>query len=297
MSEVGLYTLIIFRGSVQLFISAFILFMYRKCGETTPLFGNYTSTRNVLIIRAVLNFFGLMCVFQALKRLPLGDAITIIELSPILSSFMGIYILHEPWHYIEMLAASVSITGIALVSHPICIFGGNCIDSIGLTWALLAAFASAGAFISVRLLGTVVSVPWYHITFIQSLGLVLFSIFGEFIQTRRLYIHMSWQLFNIALCGSIIGASYLFAMTIGLQREKSAMGTAMRSSDILFGFLLQATYTTDTLDIFSIIGACLVVTGIVIILCKKQCETVSSTLIVEDITMPMLLESQQESNR
>jgi drug/metabolite transporter (DMT)-like permease len=53
---------------------------------------------------------------------------------------------------------------------------------------------------------------------------------------------------------SLIGSCSQFSMTIGMQHEKSARATLMRMSDIIGGFLWQALFTKDALDIFTLSG-------------------------------------------
>jgi hypothetical protein len=63
-------------------------------------------------------------------------------------------------------------------------------------------------------------------------------------------------------------------MTIGMQREKSAAATAMRMSDLLFGFIWQALFTADEVSRMSVAGALLVSSSILIIVLFKQSEVV-----------------------
>ena len=58
-------------------------------------------------------------------------------------------------------------------------------------------------------------------------------------------------------------------MTVGMQREKSASATAMRMSDVVFGYLWQLLFTADGVDALSIIGAILVSFSIVIVIIFK----------------------------
>jgi hypothetical protein len=58
-------------------------------------------------------------------------------------------------------------------------------------------------------------------------------------------------------------------MTYGLQREKSATATAMRMSDVVFGFLWQAIFTSDNVNAFSVVGALLVMSSILIVVYNK----------------------------
>ena len=67
-----------------------------------------------------------------------------------------------------------------------------------------------------------------------------------------------------------IGALSQILMTVGMQREKSAAAGAMRMSDLLFGFIWQQLLTKDKVTALSIIGAFLIVTGVLIIVFTKE---------------------------
>jgi hypothetical protein len=55
-----------------------------------------------------------------------------------------------------------------------------------------------------------------------------------------------------------------------MQKEKSASATAMRTSDVIFAFIWQIMFTSDKVTWLSIIGATLVMIGILIIVFFKS---------------------------
>ncbi len=69
-----------------------------------------------------------------------------------------------------------------------------------------------------------------------------------------------------------IYTSFLLCCTfiIGMQKEKSASATAMRTSDVIFAFIWQIMFTSDKVTWLSIIGATLVMIGILIIVFFKS---------------------------
>ena len=214
-------------------------------------------------------------MLKAIKRLPIGDAITITKLAPVIASILGVYFLAEPWYLSEMLAAAVSTAGIGLVSHPTCLIQGDCASASGVVFALLCALSSAGAFVTIRLLGTVAFVPWYVIAFTQSLGVLLFSLPFALTMETIDWSGMSAAMAVTVLVAGTMGTSGQFAMTFGMQQEKSALASAMRSSDILFGYVLQSVYTSSSPDAQSTAGAGLVVLGMLALVLRKQCLYVS----------------------
>jgi hypothetical protein len=55
-----------------------------------------------------------------------------------------------------------------------------------------------------------------------------------------------------------------------MQREKSASASAMRTSDVVFGFIWQACFTSDDVQFLSVIGAGMVMAGVCIIVIFKS---------------------------
>jgi hypothetical protein len=68
----------------------------------------------------------------------------------------------------------------------------------------------------------------------------------------------------------MVGSVSQICMTYGMQREKSATATAMRMSDVLFGFIWQALFTSEIVSVLSIVGALLVMSSIIVVVVAKQ---------------------------
>ena len=55
-----------------------------------------------------------------------------------------------------------------------------------------------------------------------------------------------------------------------MQREQSASASAMRTSDVVFAFLWQVMLTSDPVTALSVLGAILVMIGVMIIVVFKS---------------------------
>lgn len=270
LRNIGPFTVACCRSCIQLLLSAGVIAYRCWLKESIHIFGESPTMSQLLFIRSIFGFLGNILMLEAIERLPIGDAMTLAMLSPMIASFLGIYFLSEPWYLSEMLAAAVSLVGIGLVAHPVCLLQGDCASVSGVIFALLCAFSSAGAFLTIRMLGTVVFVPWFVIAFTQALGILLFSLpFAVGMEPLDWSSLSQGTVLTVLLAGTI-GTSGQFAMTLGMQREKSALASAMRSSDVLFGYILQATYTASSPDALSVSGAALVVLGMLVVVLRKQ---------------------------
>ena len=174
----------------------------------------------------------------------------------VIYKFLAVFILKEPWKFPEFAATIISLTGAVLVTRPTFIFGGEeeTLDTTGVIYAYLAAVFSAGAYICVRMLGTTHKMPWPNVCFIQGIGQVVLSFPTLYLFNIKLDLSINRYRAILILLGGIIGNVSQMAMTIGMQREKSASATAMRMSDILFGFIWQLTFTNDGFNVYSLLG-------------------------------------------
>ena len=243
--------------------------------EAVKLFGDSTRLRVLLFIRSLVGFGGISFAFLAVELLPIGDSTTLVMLSPVFSAILATCVLSEPWLLPEFIATMISLVGAALVAKPSFIFGytAESLDPVGVIYGLSAALSAAGAYVCVRMLGTSHKMPWANVCLAQALGQMLFSFpcapaFGQ-----TLTLKLTGMQLLILLIQAPLGAMSQVAMTIGMQKEKSATATAMRSSDIIFAFLWQILFTHDgNPDGLSIFGSFLIVGSILIIIIYKRSQ-------------------------
>ena len=182
-----------------------------------------------------------------------------------INSIGAYFIMGEPWQCAELVATIISLTGVIFVARPPLIFGGSghnsysystgSADALGVLFGMIASITAGFAYVCVRLLGTSAKMPWFNVVFAQALGQVLFTI-------PNLYLVEGSMKFSdvtiieviLIVGGGILGACSQVAMTYGMQREKSASATAMRMSDVVFGFVWQVLFTEDSFSILSAFG-------------------------------------------
>lgn len=172
----------------------------------------------------------------------------------------------------------MSVFGGTLVAKPTVIFGGEAKDPIGIFYALCAAVFSALAYIIVRLLGTTHKIDYGNVMFFQAVGQIVLSVPCLYISGQKFDFGLSAYQISLIVIGGTIGAFSQAAMTYGMQREKSATATAMRMSDILFGYTWEALFTNDSVDPLSILGALFVTGSILLIIVFKKSSLGSSEI-------------------
>ena len=111
--------------------------------------------------------------------------------------------------------------------------------------------------------------PWPNVVFAQGIGQILLTIPCMYIMGKGEDYTFSWMIILVIVITGYIGAWSQISMTVGMQREKSASATAMRMSDVVFGYLWQVLFTHDAVSLLSIIGAFIITASILIIVIFK----------------------------
>lgn len=285
----GSFQCVFFRGVIQLFLSAYYIYWdeERRAGKGPNLFGNTSFIKLILFLRAFTGFGGIAFSFLAVELISIGDSTVLCMLSPLIASILGYLMLGEPWRIPEFCATIVSLVGAVMVAKPPILFGNNGISDVivfytGVMYALIASISAAFAYIFVRILGTSAKMPWANVCFSQAIGQIVLAIPSLYIFGQKLSFIITKYQFAMIILGGVIGAVSQILMTIGMQREKSAAATAMRMSDVAFGYIWQVLFTVDKLNLLSLGGALLISSSILIIVLFKQSnrsgdENVTST--------------------
>ncbi|RYH31247.1 DMT family transporter [archaeon] len=299
----GSFQIVFARGIVQLVSSAYIIYFDedRRAGKGPQLFGNTWFVRSIIAARAVVGYFGIAPAFLAVEYISIGDSTVLVMMSPVIAAIAGYFILGEPWRLPELLATILAITGGILVAKPPFIFGhhDSTIDVsasdyfFGVMYSLMAALGAGFAYVFVRMLGTTAKMPWANVTFSQAIAQIVMSIPNLYLFHEKVQFGVSWRVYAYITGGAMVGCLSQIAMTVGMQREKSAAASAMRTSDVVFGFIWQAVFTSDRVSMLSILGAILVTAGILLIVMAKQTDSPPPTLNEHDGTTEIELSPMQ----
>jgi drug/metabolite transporter (DMT)-like permease len=241
----GSFQCVFLRGIVQLILSSYYIYYDedRRAGNGPKLFGNTSWVGFMLFMRSFVGFGSIAFSFLAVELIPIGDEVVLVMLSPLMASILSYFILGEAWRLPELCGTILSLVGAVMVAKPPVLFGGSEHHDAtfyrGVAYALTSACCAAMAFIFVRILGTTAKMPWANVVFSQAIGQIVLAIPGLYIFGQTLTLNISPYVASLLLLGGVIGAWSQILMTIGMQREKSAAATAMRMSDVAFGFIWQ----------------------------------------------------------
>ncbi len=105
--RIGAVEIVFFRSVVSLVMSYAIL---KK--QHVPIWGN---NKKWLIIRGLAGSAGLLFFFATIKMMPLGSAVAIQYLSPVFTSLLGIFILHERVKPLQWLFFAMAFAGVVAI--------------------------------------------------------------------------------------------------------------------------------------------------------------------------------------
>jgi drug/metabolite transporter (DMT)-like permease len=101
----------------------------------------------LLLLRGVVGFGGIYTYFEAIGRLPLGNAVTLHNTHPVFTGLIAALFLRETLHRKQLLATLVCLAGVAFVFRP-----QPDAPLVGSAFGLATGILAAGAYVCVRAL-------------------------------------------------------------------------------------------------------------------------------------------------
>ncbi|CAH3113359.1 unnamed protein product [Porites lobata] len=280
LREIPPQEVVFFRNMVQVI---FVLppLIYNKI----PIVGN-TKHLPFLCVRGIAGTLALCCQFYAFQHMALADATVIVFSAPIFTGVLAHFLLGEAWGWFDAVATLLCFTGVVLIARPTFLFPRP-IESTTLAsdWeqvtaslvALLGAILTSIALIAIRKLkGVNFLVPVFFVglsSVVLTMGAILAS--GSFQSVICGHSH-EWFLLALGFCGLgestpgtdnqkpsiyiITGGQAL--LTRSVQLERAGVVALVRTLDIALAFILQLLFLDYTANVYSIVGAALVLGAI-----------------------------------
>ncbi|KAK3835146.1 MAG: hypothetical protein JOS17DRAFT_736348 [Linnemannia elongata] len=273
------FEIVFFRGVIQTLLG---IIACRYLG-ISPLGQPDNRIRFLLFCRGLAGSFGLGFFFYALSVMPLADATVIFFLGPTFTAILGRIVLKEPFGPLDATASAITMCGVVLVSKPTFLFpppsppapgpgeGGQEIIAaffikqqeednrrlLGTLACLCGAMCTAVAYMLVRKIGKQGAHSMQHVTylgfvscFVSMIG--LYTLQGGYVAPQG-----TWMWSGVVSLGFAAFFGQIL-LNSGLQLAPLGPGTLMRMNDIVFAFLFQITIQNEQPDLFSFLGASLV---------------------------------------
>jgi len=251
--------LVLIREWGQAIILTFPLAYFQKTSLLPP-----KSARWLVATRGILGAAGSQCFYKAIQCLPLGDAIALYGIFPVVTVGFAIPLLGETLTVKIIIVVLLSMVGVACIAQPDFWFGDSwgtgshrwtsgC-EVIGYVVVLLGTLFGGLTLIFIRMIGT--SAHTVHLLFAKSVFASLQSIILYFIYKDWVFPEKDWM-WDILLV-IVFGAVNQFLKNYAGRICHAGAGSVMRSTSVVWAYLWQITVFHVLPSSLAIIGAVLI---------------------------------------
>jgi drug/metabolite transporter (DMT)-like permease len=255
-NRIPIYELVFFRSLLSLFITSLIINKknLNPWGKNKPL----------LILRGILGTIALVCIFYAIKNMPLNISTVIQYTYPIFISIFARILINEKITKNLIIASITGWLGILIILNPYQLSSLNIeLDKFTVLIAFLGSISTALAYITVKKLSSTedifIIIKYFPLISVITLSPIVF---------------FNWVTPNINDLIWIIGigmftqAGQTF-LTIGLKKLPTSEAARINYLQVLFGSLWGILFFNELININFIVGAVLVLLGTIISTSKK----------------------------
>ena len=249
--RIPIYELVFFRSFFSLIITLFII----KIKNINP----WGKNKPLLILRGVFGTLALVCIFYAIRSMPLSISTVIQYTYPIfISIFAGIYI-NEKITQNLVFATVIGWFGILVILNPTQLSNINVdIENVSILVAFLGSICTAMAYITVKKLSFTEDI-YVIIEYFPLVSLI----------TLLPFVLINWITPNWNEIVWIIGIGVFTQLgqtflTIGLKNLPASEASTINYLQVLFGSIWGILFFSEIININFIIGASLVLLGTII---------------------------------
>ncbi|CAL8099512.1 unnamed protein product [Orchesella dallaii] len=227
------------------------------------------NTTVFLLVQAFVGSNSIIFVFFGLKYLNIADSIVIGTSAPIFVTFVAFLFLGERCGLIPVFTAILALIGVAIISKPPALTGAEDLSENSFI-GVLSSFSSM----------ILLTIHYVAIRYIRTLHHALVNLFfALWGLIECLVVAYAIGVLEVPKdmreVGLIILTAFLafFAqtcVTLALKYEQAGPVALVRTSEVVFAFLWQALFLNVQPDMFSIIGAVLTLSGVVITSLRKM---------------------------
>ena len=255
-NRIPIYELVFFRSLLSLFITSLIINKknLNPWGKNKPL----------LILRGILGTIALVCIFYAIKNMPLNISTVIQYTYPIFISIFAGILINEKITKNLIIASITGWLGILIILNPYQLSSLNIeLDKFTVLIAFLGAISTALAYITVKKLSLTEDI-FIIIKYFPLISLITLSpvVFFNWVTPN-----MNDLIWIIGI-GMFTQAGQTF-LTIGLKKLQTSEAARINYLQVLFGSLWGIMFFNELININFIVGAVLVLLGTIISTSKK----------------------------
>uniref|UniRef100_A0A7S2R0F9 EamA domain-containing protein n=1 Tax=Eucampia antarctica TaxID=49252 RepID=A0A7S2R0F9_9STRA len=247
-------------------------------------FGDNSKVRNVVIARGMVGSISFICYYHAMSALPLGDAVAVLSLHPIVTVLVAPHILpDEPFRLVHFIAAICSVVGTTWIARPTFLFPSSATsteqhsnNAMGYAVAVLGSCAASGVILLIRRAGKM-KANTLQLLFSWAVFGILMSLFVAAITLSLPSWHwptskQAW-LYILGLCS--FGSVAHFLMNYAGRIAPAGLASIVRSTDIVWSYVMQIL-------IFHAIPSRMTIWGVALIILSLSLLAISKVIIVRN---------------
>ena len=249
--RIPIYELVFFRSLLSLMITLFII----KLKNINP----WGNNKPLLILRGVLGTLALVCIFYAIRNMPLSISTVIQYTYPIFISIFAVIFISEKITRNILFSLIIGWLGILIILNPNQLSNINVeIENISVLIAFLGSISTALAYVAVKKLAftedVYVIIAYFPlVSLITLLPIVLIN-----------WVTPNWnELFWIIGIGLFTQLGQTF-LTIGLKILRASEASTINYLQVLFGSIWGILFFNEIININFLLGASLVLLGTII---------------------------------
>lgn len=231
--------------------------------------------RFMLLLRSFAGATSLSLTFYAFRHMPLADASVIVFSVPVMVAVFARIFLKEPCGLFHYFTLFLTMLGVLMITRPPILFGQTTKHNnfLGPLAALLSTFFAAIVYILLRALKnlhfSVIMICFATYSILQTSGMAWATggMCWPKCGTERLLV--------VAL--GVFSFSGQMLLTIAAQLEEVGLVAIARTVDVVFAFMWQIIFFNEIPNIFSIIGAILVTSSVVVVGLRKWMMSLPTT--------------------
>ena len=250
-NRIPIFELVFFRSLLSLIITLLII----NIKNINPLGNN----RPLLVLRGLLGTIALICIFYAIRNMPLSISTVIQYTYPIfISIFAGIFINEKITRNI-IIASIIGWLGILIIINPIQLSDINVeVEYTSIFIAFLGSICTALAYITVKKLSFTEDV--YVI--IQYFPLVSLITLLPFVLIN--WVTPNWLELVWIICIGLFTQLGQTFLTIGLKKLPASNASTINYLQVLFGSAWGILFFSEMINVNFLLGASLVLLGTII---------------------------------
>ena len=255
-NRIPIFELVFFRSLISLLITSLII----NKKNINP----WGKNRPLLILRGLLGTIALVCIFYAIKNMPLNISTVIQYTYPIfIAMFAGILIKEKITKNI-IIASLIGWLGILIILNPYQLSSLNVeLNKLTILIAFLGAISTALAYITVKKLSLTEDI-FIIIKYFPLMSVITLSPIVLFNWVTPNINDLTW----IIGIGIFTQAGQTF-LTIGLKKLPTSNAATINYLQVIFGSVWGIVFFNELINFNFIIGAVLVLLGTIISTSKK----------------------------